>query len=76
MIGAHILERLEHGAKYEVIQHDCLSELHYLRPLPFQIVLLWSLETADEFLRNRATFDYEAHTYEVLTLNPLGLRPK
>ena len=58
-IGAYILGRLEHGEKYEAIQHDCLSELHYLRPIPFQIVLLSSLETADEFLRNRATFDYD-----------------
>jgi hypothetical protein len=74
-IGLCLLGHLDTGPNYEPVAIDQLSDSHYMRPYPFKVFLLPSLEVAESFARDRGGFGYERYLHQVTSLKPLVMEP-
>ena len=67
-----ILDSHQSGWFYEVLPSSSITGDYYLKDLPIDVLLIPDVKVAQEFMRNRANFDYEAYAAKLTRLEPLA----
>jgi len=68
-----VLDALNQGYDYEVIESAALTADYYVRECPFRLLLITDAQMARTWLADRLNFPYTDHLSSVESLNPLRL---